>query len=43
MFCPGILYENRVRTRLLCAYLLDYENAKSVAQLAGAAGFNHRH
>jgi hypothetical protein len=26
-----------------CAYSLDYENAESVAQFAGAAGFNYRH
>jgi hypothetical protein len=34
---------NRVRTAIFCAYFLDYENHKSVAQFAGAAGFNHRH
>jgi hypothetical protein len=39
---PSIL-ENRVRGGIFCAYFLDYENLESVAQFAGAAGFNHRH
>jgi hypothetical protein len=37
------LPENWVRGTLLCAYFLDYENFESVAQFAGAAGFNHCH
>jgi hypothetical protein len=36
------IWGNWVRGGLFCAYFLDYENLESVAQFAGAAGFNYR-